>query len=59
MNRNYLENKLLSIYLNYANIPQIEFKKINENEFLYGTLKISLTVDRKNPLNVTSKIIDL
>lgn len=34
-------------------MPQIDFKKINETEYLYGTLKISLNIDVKNPSNVT------
>ena len=57
MNKNYLENKLFSIYSSIHNMPQIEFKKINETDYLFGTLKITINIDFKNPNNLTGKFI--
>ncbi len=56
LNKNILETKLLGIYSCNQSIPQIEFKKINDYDYLYGTMKIIIKIDVKNPNIITGKL---
>ena len=53
MSKNLFELKLKGFYLNNPNIKQIEFKKISELDYLYGTQKVSVIIDNKNPNNIS------
>jgi hypothetical protein len=53
INKNNLDSKLNVIYNDLPNIPQIEFKKINENEYFYGTCIVKINIDPKNANNIT------
>lgn len=54
-NKNLLDYKLVSIYNSNPNLNLIEFKKINEKEYLYGTIKVTVNIDYKNPVNLSGK----
>ena len=56
MIKNNLEFKICAIYNDSPNLPQIEFKKINENDFIYGSMKVKITHDARNTNNVTGII---
>jgi hypothetical protein len=59
MNKNNLETKLSNIYNDLINIPKIEFKKINENEYFYGSVKVKINNDTKNTNNITGNFFIL
>lgn len=48
MNKNILEFKLASIYLELSNLPQVPFKKINETDYLYGSIRVTIKPDPRN-----------
>jgi hypothetical protein len=53
--KNNLEFKLSSIYVDFPDLPQIEFKKISENDFIYGTIRVKIVVDSRNS-NLSGKL---
>ena len=55
INKNILEFKLAAIYFDLPNLPRVEFKKINETDYLYGSKRVTIVVDPRNGNNLTGK----
>ena len=51
LNKNILDFKLAAIYNELGNLPQVAFKKINETDYLYGSIRVTVNTDRSNNLS--------
>lgn len=56
INKNMLELKLAAIYNDLVDIPKVPFKKINECDYLYGSIRVTITQDPKSGIHLNGKI---